>query len=202
MNPKAGLTYAKGLRAILRQDPDIIMVGEIRDLETAQIAVRSALTGHLVFSTLHTNNAPAAFTRLIDMGIEPFLVSCSLIGVLAQRLVRRICGNCKEEFEPPEEIIQRLNLADKIDSNTKFYRGKGCPLCNKTGYKGRIAIFELLENTREIQRLALRKASADEIENAARAQGMKTLRDAAIRKLLQGMTTFEEVFRVTQEEEM
>lgn len=202
INRRAGLTYAKGLRAILRQDPDIVMVGEIRDLETAQIAVRAALTGHLVFSTLHTNDAPSAFTRLIDMGVEPFLVSCSLIGVLAQRLVRRICEKCKEEFEPPQELIKRLNLGKRIDSNTKFYRGKGCSLCNNTGYKGRIAIFELLENTRQVQDLALSRAASNEIKDLGIKQGMRTLREAAIRKLLQGVTTFEEVFRVTQEEEM
>lgn len=202
INRKAGLTYAKGLKAILRQDPDIVMVGEMRDLETSEMAVRSALTGHLVFSTLHTNNAPSAFTRLIDMGIEPFLVACSLNGILAQRLVRRICDNCKEEFTPSKEIIERLKLEDKVDSNTKFYRGAGCQLCNQTGYRGRIAIFELLENSRKIQELALQKSSAAKIEEQAVKEGMDTLRDAAIRKLLQGITSFEEVFRVTQEEEM
>lgn len=202
INPKAGLTYAKGLRAILRQDPDIVMVGEIRDLETAQIAIRASLTGHLVLSTLHTNNAPAAFTRLVDMGLEPFLVSSSVIGVLAQRLVRRICENCKEEIKPEEELIQQLNLIQEVKQGIKFYRGKGCPLCNNTGYKGRVAIFELLQTSREIQKLVIAKASVEEIEELGKSQGMRTLREAAIRKLLQGITTFEEVFRVTQEEEM
>ncbi len=224
IHPKAGLTYAQGLRAILRQDPDVIMVGEIRDLETAQIAVRAALTGHLVFSTLHTNNAASVFTRLTDMGVEPFLVSSSLIGILAQRLIRRICEHCKERVTPPVELLQQLGFSmhidadnafsptntvilheqpkfsQRIDADTAFFRGSGCALCQKTGYRGRIAIVELLRNTPQIQKLALRKASADEIAQAAMNQGMRTVREAAIRKLLQGVTTFEEVFRVTLEE--
>jgi type IV pilus assembly protein PilB len=198
INPKAGLTFANTLRSFLRQDPDVIMVGEIRDLETAEIAVQAALTGHLVLSTLHTNDAPTAFTRLIDMGVEPFLVSSSLLGVLAQRLVRKVCTRCKEEYIPSLELLKALGIEGKVSSSIKFVRGKGCKICNNSGYRGRTAIFELLKSTSEIQRLVLKKASADEIREVARSQGMKTLREAAIDKLLQGVTTAEEVIRVTQ----
>ncbi len=197
VNPKIGLTFAAALRSFLRQDPDIIMVGEIRDVETAEIAVQAALTGHLVLSTLHTNDAPTAFTRLIEMGIEPFLVSSSLMGVLAQRLVRRICPHCKEEYIPSEEVLKDLGMDPK--SEVKFSRGKGCKLCRNTGYKGRIGIFELLISSPAIQELVLKRASADEIKNQGRKEGLITLRDSAIRKLLDGVTTVSEVFRVTEE---
>jgi len=198
VNPKAGLTFASALRSFLRQDPDVIMVGEIRDLETAEIAVQAALTGHLVLSTLHTNDAPTAFTRLIEMGVEPFLVSSSILGVLAQRLIRKVCTKCKEEYSPSLELLKTLGIEDKVSSSVKFMRGKGCKVCNKSGYKGRTGIYELLKSTPEIQELVLKKASADEIREVARSQGMKTLREAAIDKLLQGITTPEEVVRVTQ----
>lgn len=199
VNPRAGLTFATALRSFLRQDPDIIMVGEIRDLETAQIAVQAALTGHLVFSTLHTNDAPTAFTRLIDMGVEPFLVSSSLLGVLAQRLVRKVCEKCRQEYTPAEGILKALGLEGKIDEKIKFFKGKGCKICNQSGYKGREGIFELLKVTSEIEGLVLNRASADEIRKAAEKQGMRTLRKAAIEKLLAGITSVEEISRVTQE---
>ena len=199
INPKIGLTFASILRSFLRQDPDIIMVGEIRDLETAQIAVQAALTGHLVLSTLHTNDASTAFTRLMDMGIEPFLVSSSLLGVLAQRLVRKVCEKCRQHYTPSEELLKTLELEGKVDANVKFSRGAGCKLCGQIGYRGRIGIFELLKNTPPIQELVLKKASADEIMKLARAEGMTLLREAAVNKLLAGTTSVEEVIRVTQE---
>ncbi len=198
INPKIGLTFATALRSFLRQDPDIIMVGEIRDVETAEIAVQAALTGHLVFSTLHTNDAPTAFTRLVEMGIEPFLVSSSLLGVLAQRLVRKICTHCREEYIPSKEVLDSLGLGPK--EGLKFFRGRGCRLCNNTGYKGRLGVFELLKNSPSIQKLVLRKASADEIREQGIKEGLKTLRDSAISKLLEGLTTVEEVLRVTEKD--
>jgi len=197
VNPKIGLTFAAALRSFLRQDPDIIMVGEIRDVETAEIAVQAALTGHLVLSTLHTNDAPTAFTRLVEMGIEPFLVSSSLVGVLAQRLVRKICSHCKEEYLPSTEILASLEF--EPNAGIKFSRGRGCRLCGNTGYKGRIGIFELLRNSPAVQKLILRKASADEIKEQGKKEGLITLRDSAIQKLLDKVTTVEEVLRVTEE---
>lgn len=199
INPEIGLTFASALRSFLRQDPDIVMVGEVRDLETAEIAVQAALTGHLVFSTLHTNDAPTTFTRLVDMGIEPFLVSSSLLGVLAQRLVRKVCPKCKEEYLPSPEILKSVGLEDKTARNIKFVRGKGCEACSHTRYKGRIGIYELLKNSLSIQDLILKKASADEIRKVAIKEGMRTLRQAALEKLFSGVTTVEEVIRVTQE---
>jgi len=182
----------------LRQDPDVILVGEIRDLETAEIAVQAALTGHLVMSTLHTNDAPTPFTRLIEMGVEPFLVSSSLLGVLAQRLVRKVCQKCKEEYTPSAELIKALGLEGKDLSKVRFVRGRGCKICNNSGYRGRIGIFELLRVSLQIQELVLRKASADTIRDVAKKQGMVTLREAAMEKMLAGITTPEEVIRVTQ----
>jgi type IV pilus assembly protein PilB len=199
VNALAGLTFASALRSFLRQDPDIVMVGEIRDLETAEIAVQAALTGHLVFSTLHTNDSPSAFTRLMNMGVEPFLISSSLLGVLAQRLLRRVCEKCKELYSPSETLLKDMGLEDKIKDNIKFAKGKGCKVCNQSGYKGRIGIYELLKVTPEIQEAVLRKVSADEIRNLAVSQGMVTLRRAALEKLLLCGTTPEEVMRVTLE---
>lgn len=197
VNQKAGLTFAAALRSFLRQDPNVIMVGEIRDRETAEIAVQAALTGHLVLSTLHTNDSPTAFTRLVEMGIEPFLVSSSLLGVLAQRLVRKICSRCKEEYVPSLKLLQTLGLEGKLEPDQKFLRGKGCALCSKSGYKGRIGIYELLKASARIQELVLNRSSADDIREAACQQGMRTLRETAIDKLLAGETTAEEVMRVT-----
>jgi len=195
VNIKAGLTFANGLRSILRQDPDIIMVGEIRDKETAEIAIQSALTGHLVFSTLHTNDAPSALTRLIDMGIEPFLISSSVIGILAQRLVRVICDKCKEQYTPEEAVLRNLGIAENINIS----HGKGCPKCNGSGFVGRIGIFELITVNDAIRKLINAKKSADEIKTKALEQGMRTLRQDGIDKIKQGLTTAEEVLRVTGE---
>ena len=196
--PKIDLTFANALRSILRQDPDVIMVGEIRDTETAQIAVQAALTGHLVFSTLHTNDAASALTRLIDMGIEPFLISSSVIGVIAQRLVRVICEKCKEEYVPSEDILYGLKIKDRLnnDSKIKLYRGKGCSFCKNTGYYGRTSIYELIVLDEEIKSLIVTKASSNVINNLALKNGMKTLKDSGIEKVLQGITTIEEVLRV------
>ncbi len=198
--PKIGLRFSSALRSFLRQDPDVILVGEIRDLETAEIAVQAALTGHLVFSTLHTNDAPSAFARLTDMGVEPFLVSSSLLGVLAQRLMRKICSYCREEYLPSEEVLKAIGLEKKTGEIKKLYRGKGCKFCNMLGYKGRVAIYEIMPNSTEIQRFTLRKASAKEVREVAVKEGMRTLRDSAIEKLLSGLTTVEEVLRVTKAE--
>ena len=198
VKPKINLTFANTLRSILRQDPDIIMVGEIRDTETAQIAVHASLTGHLVFSTLHTNDAASALTRLLDMGIEPFLISSSVIGVIAQRLVRVICEKCKEEYVPTEDILYGLKIKDRLnkDSKIKLYRGKGCSSCKNTGYYGRISIYELIVLDEEIRSLIVTKASSNVINNLALKNGMKTLKDSGMEKVLQGITTIEEVLRV------
>ncbi|ADL08659.1 GspE/PulE family protein [Thermosediminibacter oceani] len=198
VNPKVGLDFAAGLRAILRQDPDIIMVGEIRDRETADIAVRAATTGHLVFSTLHTNDAAGAVTRLLDMGVEPFLVNSSLIGVVAQRLVRLICPQCREPYEPAPGDAAYAFLGENIDK--KFYRGRGCRQCNYTGYQGRTAIQEILVMTDEIRSLVAAKAPVTEIKKAAVAGGMVTLREDGLLKAGQGLTTVEEVIRVSMGE--
>jgi len=199
INPKAGLTFATGLRSILRQDPDIVMVGEIRDRETAEIAVQAALTGHLVFSTLHTNDAPGSLTRLIDMGVEPFLISSSIIGVVAQRLVRTICSGCKESYRPTENALEKLSLNIPKEEAT-FYRGKGCNICKNTGYKGRIGIFELMLMNDKIRDLILERTSSSVIKRAAEEAGMKTLRKDGLEKALKGITTIDEVMRVTQVE--
>lgn len=196
--PKIGLNFATALRSFLRQDPDVIMVGEIRDFETAEIAVQAALTGHLVLSSLHTNDAPTAFTRLLNMKIEPFLVSTAVRGILAQRLVRKICPKCKEEYTPSSLLIKSLHLEGKIGSDVKFMRGTGCPFCYNTGYKGRTGIYELLKVTPEIQSLLLEKASSNDIRKLAQAQGMKTLRESAIEKLFYGITSADEVIRTTK----
>lgn len=197
INTKAGLTFANGLRSILRQDPDVIMVGEIRDLETAEIAVQAALTGHLVFSTLHTNDAPSSLTRLIDMGVEPFLISSSVIGIIAQRLVRTICGACRQAYIPSKEVIAELAVPIP-EKDVKFYRGVGCKECKNTGYKGRIGIFEFLLLTDKIRDLILAKTTSSQIKHLAQELGMKSLREDGVSKVLSGMTTIDEVIRVTQ----
>jgi type II secretion system protein E len=198
VDEKVGLTFANGLRSILRQDPNIIMVGEIRDLDTAEIAVQAALTGHLVFSTLHTNDAPGAITRLIDMGVEPFLVSSSVIGILAQRLVRRICEGCKEKYVPTKEDLKDIGLRES--EKVEFFKGKGCPKCMDTGYKGRISIYELMVPDEKIHNAIVSKAPADEIRKLACGSGMVTLMEDGIEKVKAGITTVEEVLRVTREE--
>ena len=191
VNPKVGLTFAAGLRSILRQDPDIVMVGEIRDRETAQIAVQAALTGHLVLSTLHTNDAPSAVTRLADMEIEPYLIASALEGVIAQRLVRKICPHCKVEYKPSKEEIEKLGLSP--DGDYTFYRGKGCEHCMGSGYKGRIAIFEVLPFDEELKKLVTRTQDATEIRNFALKRGFKTMLQDGVEKILKGITTPQEV---------
>ncbi len=199
VNPKIDLTFAKGLRSIVRQDPDVILVGEIRDLETVQIAIQSALTGHLVFSTLHTNDSASAVTRLIDMGTESFLVSSSVIAILAQRLVRIICAQCKEEYTPGEESLQSIGVSPEMAEGKKIYRGKGCPACLNTGYKGRTGIFEFMIVDDAIKTLILKTSDANLIKREAVKQGMVTVRDNGAQKVLDGITTIEEVFRLTQQ---
>ncbi|MFC1717348.1 GspE/PulE family protein, partial [Candidatus Poribacteria bacterium] len=193
VNPHIEMTFATALRTIVRQDPDIIMVGEIRDFETADIAVNAALTGHLVFSTVHTNDAPSTVVRLLDMGIEPFLTSSAVIGVVAQRLVRTICPECKESYSPSHDEVELLDLTD---DSVKLARGKGCDLCQNTGYGGRAGIFEIFEVDEDIRRLILAKSPASEIKKAALAKGMKSLGEMGREKVLQGISTTEEVRRV------
>jgi general secretion pathway protein E len=199
VNRKIDLTFAKGLRSIVRQDPDVILVGEIRDLETAEIAIQSALTGHLVFSTLHTNDSASAVTRLIDMGIEPFLVTSSVISILAQRLVRVICKDCKEAYTPDEESLQNIGLTPEMLGDNQIYRGTGCPSCLNTGYMGRTGIFELMDLDDALKNTILRTSDANAIKHKAVEQAMITLRQAGAQKVLEGVTTIEEVFRVTQQ---
>jgi general secretion pathway protein E len=198
VNPKINLTFAAGLRSILRQDPDVIMIGEIRDRETAEIAIHASLTGHLVFSTLHTNDAASAATRLIDMGIEPFLVASSVMAVLAQRLLRQICPDCKKPYRPTVDELIRLGLDGK--GPFTFYRGAGCPNCSQTGYRGRTGIYELLVLDDEVRRLIGAKADSSAIKQAAIAKGMITLKQEGAMKVAQGVTTTEEVMRITQQE--
>jgi len=195
VNTRAKVTFATALRTFLRQDPDIILVGEIRDPETALIATEAALTGHLVFSTLHTNDAPTAVARMIEMGIEPFLVASAVAGVLAQRLVRVICPECKEAYAPPLEAFRRLNLAQDLESVT-FYRGRGCERCRQTGYRGRIGVFELMPVSDHLRDLILRKAPTHELRQAGLEAGMMTLKQDAMQKILEGTTTMEEALRV------
>lgn len=197
VNPKIGLTFAAGLRSFLRQDPDIIMVGEIRDGETATVAVQAALTGHLVLSTLHTNDAPGAISRLIDMGVETFLVSSSLNGVIAQRLVRKICEKCKESYEPGETLLKELRIKSGTEP-LKFYRGKGCRACKDIGYSGRMAIFELLLIDRILQEMIVSHASLSKIREYAQKNGMRSLRMDGLWKASLGLTSIEEVVRATQ----
>jgi general secretion pathway protein E len=198
VNPKIDLTFASGLRSIVRQDPDVILVGEIRDTETAEIAIQSALTGHLVFSTLHTNDSAGAITRLRDMGIEPFLIASSVNAILAQRLVRIICQYCKEEYTPAPEMLTRIGLDPAVCRGRKIYRGRGCDKCHHTGYKGRRGIFELLVMNQEMKALVLKTSDANEIKRQAVVNGMITLSQDGAMKVLEGLTTIEEVYRVSQ----
>jgi general secretion pathway protein E/type IV pilus assembly protein PilB len=196
VHTKIGLTFAAGLRSILRHDPDVILIGEIRDMETAESAIQASLTGHLVFSTLHTNDAPSAFTRLIDMGIEPFLVASTLEGVMAQRLVRMICPDCKEEYRPPAHDVPS-DFPTEGDRLT-LWRGKGCRACHQTGYRGRMGIFELMVTNDKIHELCVQRVNATAIRNQALKDGMLTLRQDGWRKVLEGQSTIEEVARVTK----
>lgn len=197
VKPKIDLTFANGLRSILRQDPDIIMIGEIRDLETAEIAVQAALTGHKVFSTLHTNDAASGITRLIDMGVEPFLIASSVNAFLAQRLVRTICQECRVPYKPTAKMLSRLNIKPSQQKNRKFYRGRGCPHCLNTGYRGRTGIYELLPITEDVRKAVLTHAEAHEIKSIALKEGMITLFEDGTQKVLSGVTTIEEVLRVS-----
>ena len=196
VNPRAGITFASGLRSILRQDPDMLLVGEIRDGETAEIAFQAALTGHLVFSTLHTNDAAGALTRLIDMNVEPFLIASGVIAILAQRLVRRVCDRCRASYVPRPEVLERLGIA----ADTKFVRGAGCPVCSMLGFRGRTGIYELLIVNDDVRRMVMDKRSSEEIKARALKDGMTTLRDDAIAKACAGLTTPEDVLRVTSDQ--
>ena len=197
INPDIGNTFAHCLRSILRQDPDKILVGEIRDLETAEIAVQASLTGHMVFSTLHTNDAPSTVTRLKDMGVPPFLITATVEAILAQRLVRRICTQCREEIEPSEELLADMRLdPDSLDGK-KFFRGRGCEACNNTGYKGRVGIFELMMMNDDLRDMVIRNATTDELRDTARGYGMIPLRETGLEMIHEGTTTLEEVVRET-----
>jgi type IV pilus assembly protein PilB len=197
INEEIGVTFAKCLRSILRQDPDIILVGEIRDLETAQIAVEASLTGHIVFSTLHTNDAPSSVTRVTDLGLEPFLVTATLEAIIAQRLVRRICLRCRVEYEPSDEELYELELTRSEVSGRTFHYGKGCKECNGTGYRGRIAIFEMMLLNDRLRELIMQSASTAALRKVAQEEGMRTLRESGLLHIFDGITTIEEVVRET-----
>jgi general secretion pathway protein E len=199
VNPKIGLTFAHGLRSILRHDPDVILVGEVRDVETAEIAIQAAMTGHLVFSTLHTNDAASAVTRLTDMGIEPFRSASVIRAIAAQRLVRVLCPECKEEYTPEAEALRDAGLAPAQIQGKKVYRGRGCPACAGTGYRGRTAIYEILRVSETIRQLIMKKVDSATIARKALEEGMKDLREDGAEKVLAGITTLEELVRVTQE---
>ena len=197
VNPDIGVTYASVLRTILRQDPDKILVGEIRDEETASVAVEASLTGHTVFSTIHTNDAPSTITRMVDMGIAPFLISATLEAVVAQRLVRRICQSCREAYEPDEDLLRELGPEAAKFEGATLYFGKGCEECHHTGYRGRVGIFEILRIDAAMKRSILEGSSSNELRDAARASGMRSLRDSGLGAVLEGVTTIEEVLRET-----
>jgi type IV pilus assembly protein PilB len=197
MHDDIGLNFAAALRSFLRQDPDIIMVGEIRDFETAEIAVKAALTGHLVLSTLHTNDAPSTVSRLLNMGVEPFLVTASVNLILAQRLARKICNDCKREVTVPPEVLKEIGFTPSQIATAKLSKGAGCKTCNDKGYKGRIALYEVMPFTEDLKELVLQGASTAELKGAAIRGGMRTLRMSGIQKCLEGVTTTEEIGRVT-----
>lgn len=197
INADIGLTFARCLRHFLRQDPDIILIGEVRDLETAQIAVQASLTGHLVFSTLHTNDAPSSIARLLDLGLEPFLVTATLEAIVAQRLVRRICVNCKAAFEPTEEMLMELELTPDDVKGRTFYYGRGCDYCNNTGYRGRLGIFEIMVMSDELRDLVMQHASTNVLRAQARKEGMRSLRETGLLAIFEGLTTIEEVVKET-----
>jgi type IV pilus assembly protein PilB len=195
---KIGMTFARIIRAMLRQNPNILLVGEIRDLETAETAIQASLTGHLVFSTLHTNDAPSAITRLVDIGIQPFLVASSVLAIMAQRLVRKVCPKCKVRYEPPAHLLAGLGLRPEIAKKANFMRGKGCNHCNKKGYRGRQGIYELMTMTPQVREMAFKGESTLNVRKMARKQGMRTLFEDGIIKAIRGITTIEEVLRITQ----
>lgn len=202
VNNEIGVTFANVLRSILRHDPDVILVGEIRDFETAEIAIQSALTGHLVFSTLHTNDAPATITRLRDMGVPPFMITATVEAILAQRLVRRICSDCRTEFEPSDELLMELQLPIEQARKYRFYYGRGCARCNNGGYKGRCGLYELMAVTDDIRDMISSNAHTDEIRDLARSQGMTTLRESGLKQIFDGVTTIDEVVRETVMEDV
>ncbi|MCX5716142.1 MAG: GspE/PulE family protein, partial [Candidatus Omnitrophica bacterium] len=202
VNPKIGLTFAAGLRSMLRHDPDIMMVGEVRDYETAEITIRSSLTGHLVFSTLHTNDAAGGIARLLDMGIEPYLVASSVECFIAQRLVRLICKSCKHEVSLTKEIMRELGVSAEEAKGAKIYEGKGCEQCKYTGYKGRTAIYEFLVTGESVRELILQRVSSDKIKRKAVSEGMRTLAQDGWVKIKKGLTTPSEVLRVAKEKEI
>jgi len=202
MKPDIGLTFARCLRSILRQDPDIILVGEIRDLETAQIAAQASLTGHVVFTTLHTNDAPSSVARLLDMGIEPFLITATVEGIVAQRLVRRICENCKTQFEPSESQLMELQLLPDDVKGKKFHYGRGCSKCNGTGYRGRIGVFEIMVFNDEIRDLIMQQASTNVLRSAGQKAGMRLLRDNGLVAIYDGITTIDEIAKETMMEDV
>jgi type IV pilus assembly protein PilB len=197
MKEQIGLNFAAALRSFLRQDPNIILVGEIRDFETAEIAVKAALTGHLVLSTLHTNDAPSTINRLMNMGIEPYLVATSVHLICAQRLVRRLCKECKEEVQMPVQALTDIGYAEDEAPRVKLYKGRGCGVCNNTGYRGRVGLYEVMEITDELREMILCGASSLELKNKALEQGMISLRKSGLRKIRDGLTTVEEVVRET-----
>jgi general secretion pathway protein E len=199
VNQKTGLTFARGLRSIVRQDPDVILIGEIRDIETAEIAIQSALTGHLVFSTLHTNDAPGAVTRLVDLGVEPYLITSSVNHVIAQRLVRVLCPHCREPFTLSQADLSSFKSTNGLAPGQKVFKPKGCSKCFNTGYWGRQAIMEILPLDEELKSLILETSDANLIKEAAIKKGMKTLRGDGLTKVAQGITSLREVLRVTQE---
>ena len=197
INAEIGVTFANCLRAILRQDPDKILVGETRDLETAEIAIQASLTGHIVFTTLHTNDAPSAITRLRDMGIPTFLITATIEGVLAQRLVRKLCVNCKTPYTPSPELIMELGLSLEEGASLPFFYGKGCDKCNNTGYKGRMGVFELLIMNDTLREMVVSEVSLDEFRNACRKFGMRTLRESGLKAIHEGLTSIEDIVRET-----
>jgi type IV pilus assembly protein PilB len=201
VNTDQGLTFAGLLRSFLRQDPDVILVGEIRDLETAQIAIQASLTGHLVFSTLHTNDAPSSILRLVDLGVENFLLTATVEAIVAQRLVRKICGRCKEEYLPTEEELMELSLQPSDVEGRTFYRGRGCNECKKTGYRGRMALFEIMTMDDTLREMVMTQASTAVLRNEARSRGMRTLRESGLLSIYEGQTTIDEVVRETITEE-
>ncbi|MEW4568745.1 GspE/PulE family protein [Tautonia sp. JC769] len=194
---RIGMTFARIIRAMLRQNPNILLVGEIRDEETANTAIQASLTGHLVFSTLHTNDAPSALTRLVDIGVQPFLVASSIIGIMAQRLVRKVCPKCRAKYEPPAHLLKSLGIRPEIASKANFMRGKGCSHCNKTGYRGRLAIYELMNMSSQIREMTFKGEPTQVIRKLARKQGMRTLFEDGMIKALKGVTTIDEVLRIT-----
>ena len=197
INPNVGLTFAAALRSFLRQDPDIVLIGETRDLETAKIAVQASLTGHLVFTTLHTNDAPSSIARLLDLGLESFLITATLEGIIAQRLVRTICKKCREEFFPTEEQLMELLLSPEDVEGRQLYRGAGCEYCNHTGYKGRVALFEIMLFDNDLREMVMQNASSQQLAAAAQKRGMRTLRQSGLKAMFDGITTLDEVVRET-----